>query len=231
MRRIVQVIVAIALAAGSMVVFAASARAPTGAGDLSALCAGRIEANGVEGKESVAVLKKMAAAAPPAVSTPMNDLLTLIKQKGDKGFESKQGVALLAQIETYIYDNCPGRQVPFNALDYEYTGIPATLPAGVTKFKMTNTAPKEGHMIAVVKAQPGNTTPVEDILKMPEKKQGKVLDFSQSGFAEAEPGASGYFPMNLTSGRYIYACFFPEGGKKNGKPHFLLGMEGEFTVS
>ena len=50
-------------------------------------------------------------------------------------------------------------------------------------------------------------------------------------FAEAKPGASGYFPINLTPGKYIYACFFPQGGKKDGKPHFLLGMEGSFTVS
>ncbi len=49
--------------------------------------------------------------------------------------------------------------------------------------------------------------------------------------AEAKPGDSGYFPMNLTPGKYIYACFLPEGGKKNGKPHYKLGMEGSFTVS
>ena len=49
--------------------------------------------------------------------------------------------------------------------------------------------------------------------------------------AEAEPGDSGYFPMSLTPGKYIYACFFPEGGKKNGAPHFKLGMEGSFSVS
>jgi len=37
--------------------------------------------------------------------------------------------------------------------------------------------------------------------------------------------------MNLTPGKYAYMCFFPEGGKKNGKPHFMLGMEGTVTVS
>jgi hypothetical protein len=233
LRRIVQLLVVAALAAGSTVAVAGVGHAQTGTGDLAAFCAARLEANAAETKaENVAVLTKLAAAAPPAVSTPMNELLALIKDKGQKGFESKQGTALLAQLEPYIYDNCPGRQVPISAIDYEYQSLPASLPAGVTKFKMTNAAPKEGHMIAIVKVAPGNeSTPVADILELPEKKQGKVLDFSQAGFAEAEPGASGYFPMNLTPGKYIYACFFPEGGKKNGKPHFLLGMEGEFTVS
>ena len=232
MRRFMQLLVASALAAGTALAGAVPASGQTGTGDLAAFCAARIEANGVEGKETVAVLTKMAAAAPAAVSTPMNDLLALIKKKGDKGFESPEGAALLGTLEPYIYDNCAGRQLPINAIDYEYTGIPANLPAGVTKFKMTNTAPKEDHMIAVVKVRPGNESmPVDQILKLSNKKQGKVLDFTDVGFAEAEPGDSSYFPMNLTSGKYVYACFLPEGGKKNGKPHFLLGMEGEFTVS
>jgi hypothetical protein len=225
--------VASTLAAGTVVALAGTAHAQTGTGDLAAFCAGRIEANATEGKaEDVAVLTKMAAAAPPAVSAPMADLLALVKKQGEKAFESKQGGQLLGVLEPYIYDNCPGRQVPFNAIDYEYTGIPATIPAGVTKFKMTNTAPKEGHMIAVVKVNPGNeSTPIDKIFALPDKKAAKVVDFDNAGFAEAEPGASGYFPMNLTPGKYIYGCFFPEGGKKNGKPHYKLGMEGSFTVS
>jgi len=219
--------------AGTVVAFAGAGQAQTGAGDLAAFCAGRIEANSTDGKaEDVAVLTKMVAAAPAAVSAPMADLLALLKKDGEKAFESKQGAQLLGVLEPYIYDNCPGKQLPVTAIDYEYQGIPATMSAGVTKFKLTNSAPKEDHMIAVVKVGPGNESmPVDKILALPDKKQGKILDFSDAGFAEAKPGDSGYFPMNLTPGKYIYACFFPEGGKKNGTPHFKLGMEGSFTVS
>jgi hypothetical protein len=226
-------LVASTVAAGTAVALVGTAHAQTGTGDLAAFCAGRIEANAAETKaDNVAVLTKMAAAAPPAVTTPMNELLALVTKKGNKAFESPAGTALLGQLEPYIYDSCPGRQVPFNAIDYEYTGIPATLPAGVTKFKMTNTAPKEDHMVAMVKVKPGSeSTPAEKLLGLSDKKSAKVLDFTQTGFAQASPGASGYFPMNLTPGRYIYACFLPEGGKKNGKPHSVLGMVGEFTVS
>jgi hypothetical protein len=215
------------------VALAAGVGAQTGTGDLTAFCAGRIEANAAESKaDNVAVLTKMAAAAPPAVSTPMNELLALIKDKGQKGFESKPGAALLATLEPYIYDNCPGTKVPVTAIDYEYQGVPATLPAGVAKFKMTNAAPKEGHMMAVFKVRPGNETmDINKILALPDKKAGKIVDFSNAAFMEAEPGDSGYSPINLTPGKYIYACFFPEGGKKNGKPHYKLGMEGSFTVS
>jgi hypothetical protein len=219
--------------AGTAVAFAAGVGAQTGTGDLAAFCAGRIEANAAESKaDNVAVLTKMAAAAPPAVSTPMNELLALIKDKGQKGFESKPGAALLATLEPYIYENCPGTKVPVTAIDYEYQGVPATLPAGVAKFKMTNAAPKEGHMMAVFKVRPGNESmDINKILALPDKKAGKIVDFSNAAFMEAEPGDSGYAPINLTPGKYIYACFFPEGGKKNGKPHYKLGMEGSFTVS
>jgi len=230
---LLQLLVASALAAGTVVGLASVGQAQTGSGDLAAFCAGRIEANSTEGKaEDIAVITKIAAAAPPAISSQVNDLLALVKQKGEKAFESKEGTALLGQIEPYVYENCPGTKVPVTAIDYEYQGMPATLPAGVTKFKMTNAAPKEGHMMAVFKVRPGNESmDVNKILAMPEKKAGKVVDFNDATFMEAEPGASGYGPINLTPGKYIYACFFPEGGKKNGKPHFLLGMSGSFTVS
>jgi plastocyanin len=87
-------------------------------------------------------------------------------------------------------------------------------------------------MMAMVKlTAAGEAMDLNKILAMPEKKQGKYFDFSSAAFMEAKPGASGYSPVNLTPGKYAYMCFFPEGGKKNGKPHFLLGMEGTLTVS
>ena len=178
------------------------------------------------------MLTKLVAAAPAAVSTPTAGLLALFKKQGDKAFESKEGTALLATLEAYIYDNCPGKQLQVSAYDYGYEGIPATLPAGVTKIKMTNTAPKEGHMMAMVKlTAAGEATELDKILALSEKKQGKYFDFSSAAFMEAQPGGAGYAPINLTPGKYAYMCFFPEGGKKNGKPHFLLGMEGMVTVS
>ena len=132
------------------------AHAQTATGDLTAFCAARIEANAADTKaDNIAVLTKMVASAPAAVRTPMADLLALVKKQGDKAFESKAGTALLATLEPYIYENCPGRQLAVTAIDYEYQGIPATLPAGVTKIKLTNAAPKEGHMMVIAKLTAG----------------------------------------------------------------------------
>ena len=233
MRRFVPLLFVSGLVAGTVAGLGGTALAQTGTEDLAAFCAARMEANAAETKaDNVAVLTKMVAAAPAAVSAPMADLLALVKKKGDSAFESKAGVALLATLEPYIYDNCPGRQLPVTATDYAYQGVPTTLPAGVTKIKMTNVAPKEGHMMAMVKlTAAGEAMELDKILALPEKKQGKYFDFSNAAFMEAEPGAAGYSPINLTPGKYAYMCFFPQGGKKNGTPHFMLGMEGTLTVS
>lgn len=233
MRRFVSSLFLCGLVAGTVVGLGGTAVAQTGTGDLAAFCTARMDANAAETKaENIAVLTKMVAAAPSAVSTPMADLLALVKKKGGRAFESNAGRALLATLEPYIYENCPGSQLAVTALDYKYEGIPATLPAGVTKIKMTNAAPGEDHMMAIVKlTAAGEAMELDKILALPEKKQGKYLDFSNAAFMEAEAGEAGYAPINLTPGKYAYACFFPQGGKKNGTPHFLLGMEGEVTVS
>ena len=196
MRRFVPLLFVSGLVAGAVAGLGGPALAQTGTGDLAAFCAARIEANAAETKaDNVAVLTKMVAAVPAAVSTPMADLLALVKKKGGRAFESKEGMALLATLEPYIYDNCPGKQLPVTAIDYEYQGIPATLPAGVTKIKMTNAAPVEDHMMAMVKlTAAGEAMELDKILALPEKKQGKYFDFSSAAFMEAKPGAVGYAP-------------------------------------
>jgi hypothetical protein len=86
-------------------------------------------------------------------------------------------------------------------------------------------------MIAVVKEKPAAQG--QDLIKLfslPEKKQSQYFEETGATFTQAGPGEVGYAPIKLTSGTYAYACFFPMGGKKNGKPHFVLGMEGSFTV-
>jgi hypothetical protein len=233
LRRVAHLLLAGTVAAGAVVVFGLPAQAQTGSGDLTAFCAARIEANGAQTKaENLAVLAKLVAAAPAVVSAPTSDLQALYKKVGDKAFESKSGTALITQIDGYVYDNCPGRQLPVTAIDYEFQGIPSSLPAGVTKVKLTNNAPKEQHMLAIFKLTPaGESMNLDKILSLPEKKAARFMDERDGAFMEAAPGASGYSPINLTPGTYAYACFFPQGGKKNGTPHYKLGMEGTFTVS
>lgn len=233
MRRVLPMVIGAALAAGLVGVAPVPAGAQTG--DLAAYCAARIEANSVEGKaENLAAMNKMVGVAPAGAVASITALRDAYKKKGEKLFQpgSAEGFALLGAADAWIYDNCPGTQVPVTAIDYQYQGMPATLKSGVNKFKLTNTAPKEDHMMAVVKLTPAaQGKDVKELLALPEKKQAKYFDQAEGAFLYAPAGQTGYSPAALIPGTYVYVCFLPVGGKKNGAPHFTEGMYGTFTVS
>lgn len=231
MRRIIQLLVAGSLVAGVVGVWAIAGGAQTG--NIAAACAARVEGNTTEGKaEDLAVIDKILGVAPAAIVQPLTDLKALITKKGSKGFESKEGSALLGQIDGYFYDNCTGTQMPVTATDYEFQGVPATLKPGLLKLKLTNAAPKEDHEMALFKLQPGvDSIDVAKVFKLSDKKAAKLIDFNSGTFAFAPAGQAAYSIGELTPGKYVYACFLNQGGKDKGKPHFLLGMEGTLTVS
>jgi hypothetical protein len=229
-RRFSHLLVAGAAIAGSLAFLAVPAIAQTA--DLPAFCDARMRADDEQSKkETRAVLDEMVAAAPDAVRGSMTDLRDLFAKKGNRAFESKRGSDLLAEIEPYVYDNCPGQKVAVTALDYAFQGVPATLPAGVTKFRLSNTAPEEQHEIAIVKVllRAENRDPT-DILGRPDKKLGKFVDFSNASGAFAPPGETGYTVMELEPGKYLYACFVPVDGERGAKAHWERGMYGTFVV-
>ena len=233
MRRIVMLVTAAFLAVSGIGVLGGSAGAQTGTGDLAAFCAARIEANGVQGKAAnLALMDKMVTLAPAAAAQPITSIRDAYKKKGDKLFNGAAGLALLGSLDGWVYDNCPGTSVPVTAIDYEYQGVPASLKAGVTKFKLTNASPKEEHMMAIIKLTPAaQGQDVSKLLALPQKAQAKYFDDSSEAFMEAPAGQVAYTPIDLQPGTYAYVCFLPVGGKHNGAPHFTKGMYGTFTVS
>src|SRR5688572_25403075 len=81
-------------------------------GDVSGFCAARLRADDEQSeKKTLAVLDEMVVAAPAVVRQPMTDLRDLYKKRGNRTFDSTKGTALLAQLEPFIYDNCPGQRV------------------------------------------------------------------------------------------------------------------------
>jgi hypothetical protein len=229
-RRILSLIVAAGIAA-SMIVLAAPAGAQTG--DVAAACAGRIEGNTAEGKKAnLAIMNKVLEAAPASLLPQITAFRDAYAKKGDKLFNSDEGFALLGAVDAWMYENCPGTKVQATAIDYEFQGVPATLPAGDVQIQLTNDAPQEEHEMGLFKlTEAGAALDPEKLLAMPEKKLGKYVDFSTGTFMFAPPGQVGYGLGTLTPGEYVYACFIPVGGKKKGAPHFTQGMYGTLTVS
>ena len=218
------------LAVGLTVAVVGTSAAVAGAqtGDLEAFCAGRIEIEEAQTKkENLVVLDTLVAAAPDEVRA---DITKLRKQFAKKGFKAYEG-STIVRVETFIYENCPGNQVEFTAIDYEYLDAPTVLPAGLTKIKLTNDAPEEAHEIGIVRLLPAaQGMDPEELLGLSDKKAAKFVDFERGAGTFAPPGQDGYTLTELEPGTYLYACFVPVGGKKNGAPHFTKGMYGTFEV-
>lgn len=230
MRRVLVSLAAGALAVGALPILVGSAGAQTG--DLSAFCAARKEANGAETKaENRAVIQKVYDAAPAAAVPAITAIRDGFAKKGQKFFESEAGFQAIQQLDGYVFANCPGQKVEATATDYEFAGIPATLPAGSTNIELTNRAPKENHELVIFKLNAeGEKVDPGKFVTMPQGKAQKLVDGQGTAFVFAPAGQTSYALTDLTPGKYVYACFLPQGGKQNGKMHAALGMYGAFTV-
>ena len=182
--------------------------------------------------DAKSAIASMAQNAGGVASQPATALASLYEKKGQKVFRSEKAFGYLSAIDQYVFESCPGTAVDATATDYQFAGIPATLPAGVTKIKFTNSAPKEEHEIAIFRLLPAaeGKDPLE-LLTLPEKKAAKYADLDSGVFTFAPAGSVGYTVADLEPGTYVYACFIPVDGKSKNAPHFMEGMYGTFTVA
>jgi uncharacterized cupredoxin-like copper-binding protein len=165
--------------------------------------------------------------------------------------------ALLLGLPGVKADGATGT-VAVHAVDYAYKGVPATLPAGETRFSFTNDSKNEGHEMALFRINDGVNDSFDQILAEDEarQQQGQSQQGAQQGsqqggqnppaeqkeppapkmtfFAStgADPGDSARMDLigNLPAGRYGMVCFLPVAGDQTGTPHYKKGMKAEFTV-
>jgi hypothetical protein len=112
------------------------------------------------------------------------------------------------------------QQVTVTAREYSFD-LPADIKAGRTSFTLDNKG-QEAHVLVVFKLAAGTTL---DEAMESESGEGIEMswgsDFAASGEQEA-------LTFDLTAGNYGMVCFIPNG---QGQPHFMLGMQKEFTVT
>src|SRR5262245_60640965 len=144
------------LVAVAVVLGIASPTAHAQTGNVAAYCAASIASNdaGNSKTEILAAIDTILAVAPAEVAEPGRTLRELLVTKGKRGVESAEGRVIMNRIGAYDYANCPGNAVQVTATDFEYQGMPATLPAGLTKFKVVNTSSTEEHEMIFVKLTP-----------------------------------------------------------------------------
>ena len=135
-------------------------------------------------------------------------------------------------IDDYMLAECGYEEIEATGVDYEYEGLPDTVPAGVVAVTFTNEG-EEVHEIGIARINDDVTEPVEQLLTLPEEEVFSKLQLM--GVTFAQPGESETTFLRMTEGRYGAACFVPQGTKDmesmaSGAPHFTLGMDAEFTA-
>jgi uncharacterized cupredoxin-like copper-binding protein len=114
--------------------------------------------------------------------------------------------------------------VQVQAEEYEFGGVPDTLPAGEVTFELENVG-EEPHEFGLVQIKGDQS--VEELVALPQKQSQRFIE--NVGGTFAQPGEKGKpLTTELEPGRYGYACFVTT---KDGTPHAALGMFGEFTVA
>jgi uncharacterized cupredoxin-like copper-binding protein len=180
-------------------------------------------------------LQEMEDTAPDDVSDDVTTLTGQVRQALETGddsvFESEEYVSADRGIDGYMVDNCGFEQIEATGVDYEYEGIPATVPAGVTAVTFENQG-EELHEVAMFRINDDVTASVEELLAMPEEQA--MQNVTIAGFAFADPSETDTSFVTLEPGRYAAVCFIPQGTthemEGTGAPHFTLGMISEFTV-
>jgi hypothetical protein len=176
---------------------------------------------------------------PDAISSDMEAMLDAVTPIGVSGDASKMGSPAVsesqANVDAWVTDTCDNVNVhDVKAVDYGYAGLPKTAEAGPTAFVLTNTSPHdEMHEMAIVRKNDGVTESFTELLKLPEDQAMKNIEIK--GMTFAEPGKVGTGYADLDPGEYLAICFIPKGASEakpdgDGPPHFMLGMQQEFTV-
>lgn len=150
-------------------------------------------------------------------------------------FETPEVQAAEAKTHAFDLKNCGWGNTEVSTVDYSFQGLPTELKAGRRSIDLTNKG-KELHEIIFLSKNPGVTESFDQILALPrEQAQTKVTDVFG---AFAAQGETEYAVGDIPKGQYLAVCFIPQGltseetpPAPDAKPHFLLGMKQEVTVS
>jgi hypothetical protein len=119
----------------------------------------------------------------------------------------------------------PASDVSVTMADYSF-GISGPLSSGPHTFRVSNEA-KQGHMMLMVRLAPGKTL-ADWLAWTPKSGTPEPIEWT-GGMGYMSPGGVGYFSARLSPGTYGLICFIPDA--KDHKPHFMHGMQKQFTVS
>src|SRR4051794_2860625 len=101
-----------------------------------------------------------------------------------------------------------GPQITVTAVDYQFTGMPTSVPVGTT-LTLQNSG-TEVHEMVIAMKNPGVTQSWDELVQMPEDQVTQFVTIL--GGTVAAPGSTGDAPIQVTQeGDYLMICFIPQG--------------------
>lgn len=180
----------------------------------------------------LAAVEPSAALAPAELQASFNGAIETLKSVVSSGDgEALQNLSTPPDVHAFDLKSCGWQRTDVDAADYHFTGMPATLAAGVHDIELTNSG-KEFHVLVIVRKKAGVTESFDELLNDPEA-EGKTEDVLG---AAAAPGApASYGVADLQPGEYLVLCPVSTGStgqtEGTGPPHFTLGMHQLLTVT
>jgi hypothetical protein len=188
-----------------------------------------------------ASLTQIESTAPPEVAATVQaaaaSVRSAIQAKKDP-FDDPTFEQNLNAIDQYQYNSCGYTQLDVTGIEYEFQGLPKTVPAGNVAIRFTDTG-AEFHELAIFRVKGKDS--VKKIVGMSEKEQAKK--FEEIGGTFATQGQTTYAIADMSKpGRYGVVCFLPVGSTSEkaaeeaehehggGTPHWKRGMLATITV-
>jgi hypothetical protein len=187
-------------------------------------------------------LAQAESAAPSEIAATVQSVVGTIRQglQNGKGPEELFQDPALQQdsnaIDEYRYNSCGYTQVDVTGIEYEFQGLPKTVPAGNVAIRFTDNG-AELHELEVFRVKGKDS--VKKLVGLSEKELGKKTEVVGSTFAMQ--GQTSHTIADLSKpGRYGVVCHLPVGstseqaaeqaGKKHAKSHAEEGMYATITV-
>ena len=188
-----------------------------------------------------AAIADLESSAPESVSADVATVADAIAEDPELLFEDDDAIAARVAIDDVVIEGCGFEVVDVTATEYEFEGVPDTLEADLTAFRLTNEG-EELHEILII-AIPDDLDEtvteffdrVDALFEAGDEAAAMELITFTAG-AVAPPGGTDVGITELEPGRYVAICFIPVGSTSDeeegdGPPHYHEGMLSEFTVT
>ncbi len=175
--------------------------------------------------------------APEPINADVEKLLALAQHGAATGDPATLTSADLQtadrNIDQYMLRSCGYPHLQITATDHAYQGIPATIGSGPVGITLDNQG-REAHQVLIVRINDGVTEPFTVLLQLPPEQRTQAA--TAQGSVEVDPGQVATVFLRLTPGRYGAGDFLTQGTARldapaNGNPHYLQGLQTEFTVT